>query len=108
MYRFWALTSDKRSEQNPVWVGLSKETAHKLGTPITSLLAWVEILKAKDRDDDIISEMGKDVDRLRTIAERFSKIGSKPDLEETDLVAVVEHTGVRLDSGEKNKKKKRQ
>ena len=88
----WAFTSDKRSEQNLVWVGLSKETAHQLGTPITSLLAWVEILKAKYKDDDIIHEMGKDVDRLRTIAERFSKIGSKPSLEENNLVGVVEHT----------------
>ncbi len=88
----WAFTSDKRSEQNLVWVGLSKETAHQLGTPITSLLAWVEILKAKYRDDDIIAEMGKDVERLRTIAERFSKIGSKPSLEPTDLIAVVDQT----------------
>ena len=88
----WAFTSDKRSEQNLVWVGLSKETAHQLGTPITSLLAWVEILKAKYSDDDIIAEMGKDVERLRTIAERFSKIGSKPSLEPTDLIAVVDQT----------------
>jgi signal transduction histidine kinase len=78
---FLVFTSAKKSEQDRVWVGLSKETAHQLGTPISSLLAWVEILKSKNVEPDLLPEMEKDVNRLRTIAERFSKIGSKPDME---------------------------
>ena len=75
----FALLSMKRSEQNRVWVGLSKETAHQLGTPISSLMAWTEMLKSTYPDDELIPEMGKDVERLEIIAERFSKIGSLPE-----------------------------
>lgn len=77
---FLAFSSTKKAEQNKVWVGLSKETAHQLGTPISSLLAWVDLLKLRHEDDKMIGEMAKDVNRLRIIAERFSKIGSVPDL----------------------------
>ena len=77
---FFALISAKKAEQNKVWVGLSKETAHQLGTPISSLVAWVEYLKAKEVDAMYLKEMEKDVKRLETVADRFSKIGSKPDL----------------------------
>ncbi|MFZ4582203.1 MAG: sensor histidine kinase [Paludibacter sp.] len=77
---FFAFSSTKNAEQNRVWVGLSKETAHQLGTPISSLLAWVDLLKARYTEDKLIQEMSKDVNRLRIIAERFSKIGSAPDL----------------------------
>ena len=83
---FLALTSTKRAEQNKVWVGLSKETAHQLGTPISSLIAWVEYLKTKDVDSFLLDEMDKDVKRLQTIAERFSKIGSDPDPVPTNIV----------------------
>lgn len=76
---FLALTSTKRAEQNKVWVGLSKETAHQLGTPISSLIAWVEYLKMKEVDSSLLEEMEKDVKRLETIADRFSKIGSQPE-----------------------------
>ena len=75
----FALLSMKRSEQNRVWVGLSKETAHQLGTPISSLMAWTEILHTSYPDDELIPEMGKDVRRLEIIADRFSKIGSLPE-----------------------------
>ncbi len=75
----FALLSSKRAEQNKVWVGLSKETAHQLGTPISSLMAWVEVLRETYPDDDMIPEMNKDVKRLERIAERFSKIGSMPE-----------------------------
>jgi signal transduction histidine kinase len=77
---FFAFSSTKKAEQNQVWVGLSKETAHQLGTPISSLLAWVDLLQAKYQEDKLLVEMQKDVNRLGIIAERFSKIGSKPDL----------------------------
>lgn len=80
-----ALVSTKNAEQNRVWVGLSKETAHQLGTPISSLLAWVEILKTKYADDKMVHDMGNDVNRLKTIAERFSKIGSKPEFTPVNL-----------------------
>lgn len=75
----------RRSEQNKVWAGLSKETAHQLGTPISSLLAWSEILKEKYPDDTMLLEMDKDVNRLRTIAERFSQIGSMAELSVCDM-----------------------
>ena len=81
----FALLSMKRSEQNRVWVGLSKETAHQLGTPISSLMAWTEMLRTSYPDDELIPEMGKDVHRLEIIAERFSKIGSLPETTPEDL-----------------------
>ncbi len=82
---FLALASTKKAEQNKVWVGLSKETAHQLGTPISSLIAWVEYLRTKDMDPFLLNEMEKDVARLETIAERFSKIGSNPDPVPVDI-----------------------
>ena len=85
----YALLSSKKSEQNKVWVGLSKETAHQLGTPISSLMAWVEVLRETYPDDVLIPEMGRDVERLHLIAERFSKIGSLPELKSTDVRDVV-------------------
>ena len=81
----FALLGMKRSEQNLVWVGLSKETAHQLGTPISSLMAWTEILRSTYPDDDLIPEMSKDVKRLEIIAERFSKIGSLPETTSENL-----------------------
>ena len=87
----FALLSSKRAEQNKVWVGLSKETAHQLGTPISSLMAWVEILKENHPEDDLIQEMDKDVKRLENIAERFSKIGSVPEPKEGSMNEVLEH-----------------
>ncbi len=82
---FFAFSGTKKAEQNQVWVGLSKETAHQLGTPISSLLAWVDLLKMRHEEDKLIIDMEKDVNRLRIIAERFSKIGSKPDLQIVSL-----------------------
>ena len=87
----FALLSSKRAEQNKVWVGLSKETAHQLGTPISSLMAWVEILKENYPDDDLIPEMNKDVKRLELIAERFSKIGSLPEPVDASMNEVLAH-----------------
>ncbi|MBR3916135.1 MAG: HAMP domain-containing histidine kinase [Bacteroidaceae bacterium] len=87
---FVAILSSKRAEQNRVWVGLSKETAHQLGTPISSLMAWTTVLKEKYPDDELLPEMERDVARLQMVAERFSKIGSKPEPASEDLVAVVE------------------
>jgi two-component system, sporulation sensor kinase D len=87
----FALNSSKRAEQNRVWVGLSKETAHQLGTPISSLLAWVELLKLKDVDPKLLGEMEKDTKRLQTIAERFSKIGSKSETSLQDIRPVLEN-----------------
>lgn len=87
----FALLSSKRAEQNKVWVGLSKETAHQLGTPISSLMAWTEILKESYPDDSLIPEMDKDVKRLQLIADRFSKIGSLPEPVPTSLNEVLDH-----------------
>ncbi|MDE7402270.1 MAG: ATP-binding protein [Muribaculaceae bacterium] len=78
---YLAILSTKRAEQNRVWVGLSKETAHQLGTPISSLMAWVEYLQASGAEPEVTCELDKDIRRLSTIADRFSKIGSQPDLE---------------------------
>ncbi|MBO7428693.1 MAG: HAMP domain-containing histidine kinase [Paludibacteraceae bacterium] len=89
---FFVFASAKRSEQNRVWVGLSKETAHQLGTPISSLLAWVEILKEEKVNPDLMTEMEKDVNRLRTIAERFSKIGSIPELSPISIDAILQNS----------------
>ena len=96
---YYMLHSRRVSEQNRVWVGLSKETAHQLGTPIQSLMGWTEYLVGEDNGitaeelQPIVVEMNKDVQRLRTIADRFSKIGSEPKLEETNLCEVVRNVG---------------
>jgi signal transduction histidine kinase len=82
----------RKSEQNQVWVGMSKETAHQLGTPLSSLMAWMELLKAQGVDDATLKEINRDVDRLNTITERFSKIGSKPNLQNEDVIEVLEHS----------------
>ena len=87
----FALLTSKKAEQNKVWVGLSKETAHQLGTPISSLMAWTEMLKETYPDDDLIPEMDKDVKRLQLIAERFSKIGSLPEPVPSSLLEVMNH-----------------
>lgn len=87
----FALLTSKRAEQNKVWVGLSKETAHQLGTPISSLMAWVEILRESYPDDQLIPEMENDVKRLQLIADRFSKIGSLPEPVDADLKEVMQH-----------------
>lgn len=86
---FLALLSAKKAEQNKVWVGLSKETAHQLGTPISSLIAWMEYLKTKEIDPSLLAEMGKDVSRLEVIAERFSKIGSNPNPAPVDILKTL-------------------
>ena len=78
---YLALMSSKKAEQNKVWVGLSKETAHQLGTPISSLMAWMDLLELNGVDKGLLADMGKDIKRLSIIAERFSKIGSKPEMD---------------------------
>ena len=93
----FALLSSKKAEQNKVWVGLSKETAHQLGTPISSLMAWVEILKENYPDDELIPEMEQDVKRLERIAERFSKIGSLPEPVDASMNEVLDHVIAYMD-----------
>jgi signal transduction histidine kinase len=88
---YTAFSSSRKSEQDQVWVGLAKETAHQLGTPISSLMAWIELMKEKfnAEDDPLIGEMANDVHRLEIVAERFSKIGSRPQLDEHNVYDVV-------------------
>lgn len=95
---YYMLHSRKISEQNRVWVGLSKETAHQLGTPIQSLMGWTEYLDNMEVEDlsnedfrQMVNEMNKDIQRLRTVADRFSKIGSEPKLEETNLCEIIQN-----------------
>ncbi len=99
---FLALASTKKAEQNKVWVGLSKETAHQLGTPISSLIAWLEYLKMKEVDSSLLSEMEKDVKRLEMIAERFSKIGSTPEPVPVNICesiqTALDYMGTRISS----------
>lgn len=87
---FFALFSSMKAEQNKVWVGLSKETAHQLGTPISSLMAWSEVLRESYPDDELIPEMSKDISRLERIADRFSKIGSIPEPKVEDLCEILQ------------------
>jgi len=87
----FALSSTNRATQNLVWVGLAKETAHQLGTPLSSIEAWLEILKDNPDNTNMVTELGKDVDRLKLITDRFSKIGSVPKLEEKNLVEQIQH-----------------
>jgi two-component system, sporulation sensor kinase D len=91
MVAYTAFSSSRKSEQNQVWVGLAKETAHQLGTPISSVMAWIELIKDKFNadGDPLMAEMENDVKRLEIVADRFSKIGSKPKLEEHSVYDVV-------------------
>lgn len=86
----YAITLRNRSTQNQVWAGMAKETAHQLGTPLSSLEAWVEMMKEQSGNTRIVSEMEKDVGRLKLVSDRFSKIGSAPNLEEANLVQKIE------------------
>ena len=84
---FFFFRTNKASEQNKLWAGMAKETAHQIGTPLTSLLGWNELLKTENINPDVTKEIAKDIDRLQTITERFSKIGSIPELHEHDIVS---------------------
>lgn len=88
----FALYTAQQSEQNRVWIGLTKETAHQLGTPLSSLTAWSQLLHEQYPEDALLPEMDKDIERLQRVAERFSKVGSEPELTMTDLIPVVEDT----------------
>ena len=86
---YMMFSSNKIAEQNKLWTGMAKETAHQIGTPLSSLLGWIEILKSENIDQSHVMEMEKDVDRLNTIANRFSKIGSVPELQQHNIVMVT-------------------
>lgn len=88
---FYAISVRNKSTQNQVWAGMAKETAHQLGTPISSLHGWVEMLKESGSNSTISSEMEKDVNRLKLISDRFGKIGSAPQLEEHEIIGQVEN-----------------
>ncbi len=89
---YLAFNNSRRIEQNKVWVGLSKETAHQLGTPTSSLLGWVGLLKLKEVEPDIVLEIEKDVNHLQRVVDRFSKIGAEPELKEADIIQVIADT----------------
>lgn len=93
---YFAFLATNKAEQNQVWVGMSKETAHQLGTPISSLMAWIELLKLKNVDENLVKELEHDTARLERITERFSKIGSKPELTKQNLVEVLDSAVVYL------------
>jgi signal transduction histidine kinase len=87
-----AFSISRKAEQNEVWTGMSKETAHQLGTPISSIMGWMELLQQSDLDPAMVSEMRKDTSRLEKITDRFSKIGSKPALKEADLTKILKES----------------
>ncbi len=87
-----AFSISRKAEQNEVWNGMSKETAHQLGTPISSLMGWMELLKESNLDASMIQDMQKDTDRLEKITDRFSKIGSRPALKDSDLTAILKES----------------
>lgn len=87
---YFAFSASRKAEQNQVWVGLTKETAHQLGTPTSSLMAWAELIKEKINENEIVNELEKDIKRLEIITDRFSKIGSKPTLKPNNLVEVIQ------------------
>jgi len=89
---YLAFSSSRKAEQNQVWVGMAKETAHQLGTPLSSLIAWQEFLKMKGTDAAYTSEIEKDIQRLQTITDRFSKIGAAPALQKENVRDVLQHS----------------
>ncbi len=88
-FALYSITIRNRATQNQLWAGMAKETAHQLGTPVSSLEGWVEMLKESGTDSRMIQEIQKDVDRLKLVSDRFGKIGSKPQLEEKDLIVQI-------------------
>ncbi|GAA4275356.1 sensor histidine kinase [Aquimarina mytili] len=95
---YFFFTTSKASEQNKLWAGMAKETAHQIGTPLSSLVGWNEILKAENVNPEYITEIEKDIERLKVITERFSKIGSIPNLEEVDIVEETRNAYTYLQS----------
>lgn len=89
---YMAFSNVRRSEQNRVWTGMAKETAHQIGTPLSSLMGWIEILRSQKTDESILKEMEKDIERLLTITDRFSKIGSKPQLQHFNISQLTEES----------------
>lgn len=89
---YFFYTTTKSSEQNKLWAGMAKETAHQIGTPLSSLIGWTEILKEENVNKSYISEIEKDIERLRTITDRFSKIGSTPILSESDIIIATKES----------------
>lgn len=100
---YLAFSASRKAEQNKVWVGLTKETAHQLGTPTSSLLGWIEVLKSKGQDQEIIKELSKDVSRLEIITERFSKVGANPKLTDSSILEIIHKTVGYLKSRSSNK-----
>lgn len=92
IFAYYLFSTARKSEQNQVWVGMAKETAHQLGTPLSSLLAWIEVLRSQNVDEQTISEMSRDLSRLETVTERFSKIGAQPNLDQKDVNALIKNT----------------
>ncbi|MBT4881615.1 HAMP domain-containing histidine kinase [Flavobacteriales bacterium] len=86
---YFMFSASRKSEQNKVWAGMAKETAHQIGTPLSSLMAWIELLKEKEGTESMVFEMEKDINRLETITDRFSKIGSKSELQKRDVVHLI-------------------
>ena len=87
IFAYFIFNASRKSEQNQVWAGMAKETAHQIGTPLSSLMAWVELLKEKNENESMVEEMGKDIKRLETIIDRFSKIGSQPELKKESIMS---------------------
>ncbi|MFO7880393.1 MAG: sensor histidine kinase [Bacteroidota bacterium] len=100
---YFAFSTSRKSEQNHVWLGMSRETAHQLGTPISSLMGWIEVMKMEDPDNPMIQEVEKDVNRLEKVAERFSKIGSAPALSKISLRNSLEESIAYLKTRVSNK-----
>ena len=94
---YFIFNAARRSERNFIWAGMAKETAHQIGTPLSSLIAWVQILKEKNNALEISSEMEKDLDRLKIITDRFSKIGSKPELQKENLSEIIQNIIIYLE-----------
>jgi len=92
MIAYVLFSTSRKAEQDQVWVGMSKETAHQLGTPLSSLMAWVDYLRENGTDESIVNEMNRDVMRLHMITERFSKIGSQPTLHDEDICVILKNT----------------
>lgn len=100
---YMAFSNVRRSEQNRVWTGMAKETAHQIGTPLSSLMGWIEILRGYKTDESVLGEMEKDINRLQTITDRFSKIGSQPQLKPRPIVATTQEAVAYLSKRSSNR-----